>query len=228
MLHNIKRVILSALCWCISLVVFFGTAAISAAAVTTLPSGILIGDESGISVDPHGYYYIDARDLKGGEIITKTITIQNLSQNDNTPEGKILYTISVTTEPISSSGPQDLLDKTQLVLKLDGRVIYTGCVRGDGVPNMIETALELGTYKVGERSILDIILSVDDDLQLFEEKSEADFMWKFYAYRASESTSPKTGLLENHLIYILAFGGIVSFFILLAYNKKKREQETNL
>ena len=225
-MQKIKRMILSALCLCTLIGAFSGTAIINVSAVqTTLPSGVIIGDQDGINVDAHGYYYIDARDLEGGDVIHKTVTIQNLSQNDRTPEGQIPYTISMTAQPLFNRGPEDLLDKTQLVLKLDGRVIYTGRVRGDGIPNMIAQALDLGTYDVGERRTLDITLTVDNDLQLYEEKSEADFKWEFYAYRASASIPPKTGLLETYWMYLLPIGGNLLLFLLLAFMKKKREQK---
>jgi len=224
-LRNIKKWILSALCLCVISAVFSGTALVNAATATDLPSGVLIGDQDGINVDAHGYYYIDARELQPGDVIRKTVTIQNLSQNDRTPEGKIPYTITMTTEPLFSTGPVDLLDKTQLILELDGQTIYSGRVKGDGVPNMIENALALGQYDVGDRRTLDITLTVDSDMQLFEEKSEADFKWKFYAYRATDTDGPKTGLLEEYWMYLLPIGGNLLLFALLSFRKKKREQK---
>jgi len=224
-LRNIKKWILSALCLCVISAVFSGTALVSAATATDLPSGVLIGDHDGINVDAHGYYYIDVRELKPGDVIHKTVTIQNLSQNDYTPEGNIPYTVTMAAEPLFSTGPVDLLDKTQLVLKLDGQTIYSGRVRGDGVPNMIERALELGTYDAGDRRTLDITLTVDSDMQLFEEKSEADFKWKFYAYRATNTDDPKTGLFEAYWTYLLPIGGTLLLFALLGFKKKKREQK---
>jgi hypothetical protein len=232
MLHHLKKVICSVVSLCVLFTVISGSVSVSAAESTTtnLPAGILIGDQDGIHVDAHGYYYIDARGLKPGDVITKTVTLQNLEHNDRTPEGKVPYTLSMTAEPLFSRGPVDLLDATHLTIKLDGRIIYDGTCRGNGNPNMIEKALPLGDYAVGDRRQLDFTLTVDPNMQLFEEKSEADFRWHFYAYRSIETDPPKTGVTAFFEQYgmLIPVALLLSFFALLIPLKKKRDEKARL
>ena len=224
-MYNMKKWLLLVLCLCLVFVAFSGATVLRAAAAVSLPSGVLIGDQDGIRVDAQGNYYIDARGLNPGDVIHKTVTIQNLSQNDSTPEGKVPYMITMTAEALLSQGPVDLLDKVQLVLKLDGRTIYTGRVRGNGAPNMVDRALDLGTYSVGDRRVLDITLTVDPDIKISEKKSEADFKWKFYAYRAYNTDPPKTGLIEDDWMYLLPMAGALFLFVFLVTTKEKRKQK---
>jgi len=101
---------------------------------TNLPLGLLIGDQDGVCVDEHGYYYIDARGLLPGEVLRKVLTIQNLEQNGATPEAGIPYAVSMTSEPLFSTGPIDLLDMVHMTILLEGELVYDGKVRGDGAP----------------------------------------------------------------------------------------------
>lgn len=196
---------------------------ISAAGTTKLPPGILIGDQEGIAVDGNGYYYIDARGLMPGDVIQKVVTIQNLDRSE-TPEAKYPYTITMMTEELFAKGPVDLLDKVQLVLKLDGAVIYEGRSRGDGTPNMTQQPLNLGTYNLGDRKTLDITLTVDADMEINKEKSETDFRWLFYAYRDVPSAPPKTGVLDKYG-YFLPIGGVLLLLAILVPLKKRRDAQ---
>jgi hypothetical protein len=229
-MNRIYKLLLSAWCVCLITTVFSGAAVsagavsgVSQAAQTNLPAGILIGDQDGIYADAHGIYYIDARSLKPGDVIRKTLTLQNLEQNDKTPEGKTPYTLTMTAEPLWNKGPIDLLDSVALNLTLDGKTVYQGPCRGDGTPNMIQKALDLGVYKVGDRHMLEITLTVDPAMPIFEEKSEADFKWHFYAYRAQEDDDVKTGILESYL-YLLPIGGTLLLLTLIIPLKKRRER----
>jgi len=86
-------------------------------------------------------------------------------------------------EPLFSTGPVDLLDAVHLELRQDGKTVYNGRCRGDDGVNMIENALQLGEYKIGDLRILDIKLTVDPNMIAYEDESEAEFKWIFYAYR---------------------------------------------
>ena len=193
-----------------------------AASDTRLPEGFLIGDQDGVNADAYGYYYIDARSLLPGDVIRKTLTIQNLSQSDPTPQGKIPYTLVMTAEPLFSRGPIDLLDTVHLNMQLDGDTVYDGRSRGDGTPDMTIEPLFLGLYGIGDRSTLEITLSVARDMRIHEEKSEADFRWHFYAYRALDEEPAKTGVLENYK-YLLPVGMVVLLFVMLVLLKKRRD-----
>jgi hypothetical protein len=204
-------------------VVFSGTSAL-AAAETKLPPNFLIGDQDGINVDVDGTYMIDARKLQPGDVIKKTLTIQNLEQDDPTPEGSIPYTLTMRAEPLETKGPVNLLDQVQLTIEFDGNVLYQGRVRGDEGVNMIENALQLGVYATGDRKTMNITLRVDDDAIPQPEKSEADFAWHFYAFRAlTRETPPDTGWLGDNAMYLLLFTGMLLACVLMFLKKKRRE-----
>lgn len=196
----------------------------SAAEITELPSGVLIGDSDGIQVDSHGDYYIDVRNLKPGDIISKTITIQNLDQESSSAEAKIPYTVTMMAQKISAEGPLDLFDEVHLTLELEGKVVYEGSCRGDGTPEMIDTPLDLGTYAIGDRKTLEVTLEVSHSMEMHEEISKADFKWTFYAFRMMEEEPPKTGVLEDYK-FLIPIGGVLLLFIIMVPLKKKRDKQ---
>ena len=222
---QLKRGAFAALFLCLLAAMISGMA-VQASAVkeVDLPHGLLIGDQDGIAVDEHGYYYIDARGLLPGEVVRKVLTVQNLEYDNPTPESKVAYIITLAAEPLFSRGPVDLLDKVHMEIKLEGKIIYDGKVRGDGTPNMIETPLDLGTYAIGDRRVLDITLTVAPDMEIHEEKSEADFRWHFYAARIIDSPAPRTGVLDNYG-YLFPVGGVLLLFFLLIPLKKRKDRE---
>jgi hypothetical protein len=228
MLQSIKKLSVLALVICVISAVFSGTAVsyAAAAATTNLPQGFLIGDQDGVHVDEHGVYYIDCRGIEPGQVIHKTLTIQNLEQYDRTPEGSVPYALSMTAEPVMTSGPVDLLD-TRVVMTLDGVTVYTGNLRGDGTPDMNRTALRLGVYGVGDRKTLDITMTVDPDMVLQEEISQADFKWIFYAYRTLDVDPPKTGLLETYWGLLIPIGLTAMLFTFLVLKKRKQQNLLN-
>ncbi|MDR0813720.1 MAG: hypothetical protein LBO63_06965 [Oscillospiraceae bacterium] len=228
MLRKFRKAICSAVSVLVLFSVISGTLTARAAETVTreLPAGILIGDQDGIHVDAHGYYYIDARKLKPGEVIHKIITIENLEYNDPTPEAKIPYVVTMMAEPVMSKGPVDLLN-TRCVIKLDGKIVYDGTVRGDGTPNMNITPLELGKYNLGDRHILDVTLTVDPNAQFGEELSEADFKWIFYAYRSLDVAPPKTGVAAfiDSYGYLIPVAALLLCGVILIPLKKKRDEK---
>jgi len=205
--------------------VISGTAASAApAATTTLPAGILIGDSDGIKADRNGYYYIDARGLKPNDVITKVITIENQAViNDN--DGELPYTLTMSTEPLFANGPEDLLDKVHLTLKLDGRVIYTGPCRGNGEPNIIERELSLGDFRIRDKRTLEATLTVASDLKLSAQKSDAEFKWHFYAFRVKVADAPIMGVLMTKYGYLLPVGGFVILAAVMLPLKKRRDEK---
>jgi len=204
--------------------------AVQAGAVreTQLPQGLLIGDQDGVCVNAHGYYYIDARDLLPGEVVRKVLTIQNLEQRERSAEAGIPFIVSLTAEPLLSTGPIDLLDLVHMTIRLEGELVYDGKVRGDGTPNMIETALPLGEYAIGDRRTLDITLTVASDMRIHEEKSKAEFRWQFYAARIIDSPPPKTGVLDNYGFLLPVGGAMLLCFFLILLKKRKDSEKAGL
>jgi len=209
-MQHIKRLILSVL---LIAAVFSGTAV--SAAATALPPGVLIGDQNGIKVGVDGAYFIDAEDLRAGDVITKRLTILNTES--------YAYDISMTAEPLSETGPLKLLDEVHCTLKLDGAVIYDGRVRGDDGVNMIQNALNLGNYQSGQQRVLDITLTVSPEMKTYWTASDAFFKWNFYGVRKDNSDAPKTGEMQYGL-YVLITAATVTVFVLLLLIGRKRKQ----
>ena len=214
---------------CLVAVAFFGASTGVSAATNTsgggekgLPAGILIGDENGIHVDSNGFHFIDAKGKQPGDVIHKTLTLQNISQNNAAPESNAPFHLSLTVEPLSHKGPVDLFEKVIMTLSLNGKTVYQGPSNGKGSQNIVEKALDLGAFHLGDRKTLAITLTVDPTMQLSEEKSEADFKWRFYAYRAKEEAGPKTGILETYGLF-LPVGCVLLLCAILIPLKKRRD-----
>jgi len=226
---RIKKFFLSALCICLAAVISGSAGAINAAAATDLPPGLLIGDDDGVYVGIDGMYFINAENLMPGDVIKKRLVIQNLDQPGSTPESVIPFKLTIRAEPMSATGPVNLLDCVQLELKLDGTAIFRGAVRGNECEinsenNMIERPLPLGEYKIGDRGVLDITLTVDPEMPLLYETSEAIFKWHFYAWREPEKEDPppKTGL-DDSFFTVLPVCVLLTLSVILVLNKKRRE-----
>jgi len=221
----LKRVALSVLCACLLAAVFSGSAAAEAgpAGTRNLPEGFVIGDQDGIHAKTDGTYCIQAEGLRPGEVVRKIVTIQNLELKSSSPEWEIPWHLSMLAQPGETTGPINLLDRVQLVMKLDGKTVYTGPCRGDGAPNMVANALSLGEYAPGEKRVLDITLTADADWEPGGGRSEALFQWHFYAYRDVDAVPPKTGFAESYGPYA-AIGGCLALCALLFFLKKGRER----
>jgi len=205
--------------------VISGMASSVNATETNLPESFLIGDNVGIHADANGNYYFIAEEVKPGDVITKTLTIHNIETVDSTPESGVPYRITLRMEPISTVGPFDLLD-TRLELKLDGSVIYSGTVRGDGDNGMNARldSLDLGSYAPGNRSTLDIKLTVrsDADPKEWKEISRAEFVWHFIAHRDIKVPVTKTGVTP--MIILSVFVGIFLLLAVLCIIKKLKKK----
>jgi hypothetical protein len=160
--------------------------AVAGATADDLPPGLLISDQDGIRVETGGDYFIDARELRPGEVRVTTLTIRNLERD-------IPFELFMTAEPLGGSGPVDPLDVVQLDLTLEGRRLYHGRVRGDEDVNMVERALNLGLYASGDSRVMTITLTVAADLEAFPVKSRAQIVWHFHAVKNASSDPPKTG-----------------------------------
>jgi len=208
-MQRIKRTVLTIL---LIAAVFSGTAA--GAAATNLPAGMLIGDQNGIHVDAQGEYFISADALEAGDVITKRLTIQNTEPYS--------YKLSMTAEPLEETGPLRLLDEVRCTLKLDGKVLYDGRVRGNDGTDMIRNALDLGTYQTGEQKTLDITLTVNRDMRKYYwTASEAYFKWNFYAAQDTRPDGPKTGETVKNSLYAILPAMALAMGILLLIKRRR-------
>lgn len=216
-MQRFKKWVAFAVCF---LAVISGTA--GSVMAVGLPAGFLIGDQDGISVSADGEYIIYAAGLMPGDVLTKTITIRDLSDG-------LATTLTMHAEPLETSGPIDLLNAIHLTLELvdnTGKVtrLYDGRVRGDEDTDMIRNPLQLGVYNSGDQASLNVRLVVDEDIVPSEEVSVAEVKWIFNAVRKPPPDEPITGIIMQYGVYGLAIGGIAILCFLLVSKKRKDEQ----
>ncbi len=186
-------------------------------AVASFPPGFLIGDTDGIRVTNAGEYYIYATDMEAGDVIKKTLVLTNTE--DST------YSLTMTAKPLFQTGPIELLDKIHLRLILDGEEIYSGRVYGDGGINMIQNALQLGTYSYEDMRTLQIELVLDKTLppSMFMQKSVAEIRWIFYAIKKEEASPPKTGEAVSYLL-ASASAACTAASLFLLWKRRKEDR----
>ena len=217
MLNIKKLVFISALCIAVTL----SGMLTASAAVYNLPPSFLIGDQDGIKVSVDGRYYINVDNLMPGDTINKTLTLRNTEDNQ-------AYKITMTAEPLFTTGPVDLLDRVHLELKLGDNVLYIGRLRGDDDVNMIYNALDLGVYEYGDEAVLHINMTVDSDFDIGWEESVAEFRWHFYAVRDNGTKPPDTGVYIQYSLYIITAAMLITASVLLIiYKIRKNNQLKN-
>ena len=214
MRQHIRKLLCSVL---LIAVVLTSTTAFAGAAETNLPAGMLIGDQDGLRVNSAGEYFIEVDPIEAGDVITKRLLISNMEP--------YAYRLSMTAEPLEETGPLKLLDEVRCTIKIDGKVLYDGRVRGDDGINMISNALDLGTHQGGMQKTMDITLKVNTDMQKYHwTTSEAIFKWNFFAVQDTDSSNVKTGqIVDNALLYLL-LGSLMAIEVLL-FVKKQHEVE---
>jgi|GEM_PF-1093773 len=221
----------------------------TASSERTLPSGVIVTDRNGVRASVEGEYFINASNLYPGDVITKEIVIQNVTE--------FTHDIQIMAQPMSENGPLRLLDEVHLRLEVEGRVIYDGRIRGDqgalGV-NMTTQSLSLGTFASGAQRTLRATLTVNPDMQMFytqltpdegramfdpetgtlnanvvlqNNSSEAYFSWIFYASRGEVlgSQPPQTGEMIRGSLYFAGPAFMLLLGILILIKKRKNRQE---
>ena len=209
-MQRIKRMILSVL---LIAAVLSGTAV--SAAATDLPAGLLISDQDGIHVTRDGEYFINADGLEAGDVITKRLVIHNTEPYS--------FNLSMTAEPLSETGPLRLLNEVRCTLRMDGRTLYDGRVRGDDGIDMIRRALDLGSFRSGDQKTLEITLTVHPEMKAhFWSASEAFFKWHFYAAQDTPIDDVKTGERIKNSLYFILPGIVFAIGILVAVKRRRR------
>jgi len=190
------------------------------AAGLDLPAGMLIGDQNGIRVDTTGDYFIEAEALEPGDVITKRLVINNTEPYS--------YRLVMTAEPLEETGPLKLLDEVRCTIRLDGRVLYDGRIRGDEGGDMVRQALDLGSCPSGAQRTLDITLKVNPEMQKYYwTTSEALITWNFHAVQDTSSGNVKTGEVIDNALLIILLSVLLSIGIVLLIKKRQSEnQET--
>ena len=218
LINPIKKLVFSVL---LIAAVLSGTTAQAQAAAAELPSGVLIGDQNGLTVSADGDYFINADALEAGDVITKTLAIRNLESYS--------YKIFMRAEPLEETGPLHLLNEVKCTLTLDGKVLYDGRVRGDEGINMILESMDLGTYMSGDQRTLEIKLTVNPEMKKYYwTASEAFFKWHFYAARDEKSDKPNTGEAAKNSLYVIFPGMVLAMGILVLIKRRQQAEEIEM
>jgi hypothetical protein len=156
----------------------------------------------------------------------------------------------MTSLPLETSGPLNLLDNMHLRIKLNEALIYEGRLRGDGQPthsypgdnlDFTTAALPLGDYNSGDVSHLYIEIIPDFNhinSKDLPDKSVAEVRWRFDAANISPVNPdkgptdndtnpakgptglPKTGDILRTGLYLVSLLALIATFILSRQLKK--------
>ena len=200
----------------------------------SLPDGVVIGDEAGISASSEGEYYVDLPKVLPGESYEKTITIRSLDIKEP-------FELGLLSNPKSSKGPIDFNKHILLTLTLENKEIYKGSLLGNGQFDWSIQPLVIGTCKYGEDQILKARFDIDKTLtnEDYKEDSQLLYHWTFVAtknqVKPSNSTPkvtekktgklPMTGEEIRNLIYKILSGLLLFLIAILLWKKKKDENE---
>ncbi|MBP1040136.1 cell wall protein [Vagococcus sp. BWB3-3] len=209
---------------------FVGVTSVSAA---TLPPGLVIADDSGLTVSKEGEYFIDMPNVLPGDVYTKEITIRSMDEKDP-------FDIGLRVKKISSNGDIDFNQQVTVKLELEGKEIYQGPLLGNGSFDWTKTSLALGTYRFGTDRVLKATFKVAKDLKAdsYEKESELKYEWQFIATRDDKPIEkpkpdnkkppllrlPQTGEEWRNLIYKVLVGFLLILIALLLWKQKRREQ----
>jgi hypothetical protein len=152
----------------------------------------------------------------------------------------------MTSLPLETTGPLNLLDNMYLRIKLNETLIYEGRLRGDGQAthtypgdnlDFTTAALPLGDYNSGDTSLLSLEIIPDfnhinsADLP---DKSIAEVRWRFDAANISPinpdkgySGLPDTGDIVKMSLYLIALLALIATLILSQQIRKTRKQATD-
>lgn len=169
------------------LVWVFGMGASVSADTEALPSGVIIGDDTGLKVGDDGKYFIEHTDIKPGLTFKKEISISNYSQEEGDFDLKLDMKVS------DSKGKVDLLKAISVRIELEGKLIYEGDLTGTPTGKSAKPPIDLGHYQVGDMRTLIATFRVSNDLPKsdWEKASSADFFWVFYGTRPTVKPKPK-------------------------------------
>ena len=219
-----------------------------AGTVAGLPEKLVVLDDNGNSVSENGEYFFEVQDMTPGELYTKNIQIMNLREDAS-------YHIYFNAQPMSKYGDIDLEEECVLTLYLDDRVVYTGKVTGDGVPDVRDEPLDLGRYGPGESRVLRATIVWNDSgkasgaideghrivdssgVQVVREKTgkthiegEVIFKWIFTAVGDAPTTEEQSGsYIDTGETLTFVFLGLVALAIVvmmvIVVLRKKKEHD---
>lgn len=204
----------------------------------TLPDGVVIGDETGISASSEGEYYVDLPNVLPGESYDKTITIRSLDIKEP-------FELGLLVSPKSAKGAIDFNKHITLTLTLGKKQLYKGPLLGNGTFDWTVQPLIIGNCEYGTDQILKAHFEVDGSLtnEDYKEDSELLYYWTFVATKNVEPPPPPTSStddssskpsgklpmtgeeIRNWIYKVLS--GLLLFLIIILLWKKKKDEEKN-
>ncbi|MGG5343157.1 cell wall protein [Enterococcus sp. AZ192] len=221
----------------VSIMITFNSGTLLAVASQTLPPGLIIGDETGISASSEGEYYVDLPNVLPGESYEKIITIRGLDIKEP-------FELGILVTPDSSKGLIDFNQLITLTLTLDDKVLYQGPLLGNGEFDWTVQPLIIGTCEYGTDQILTARFDVDKNFTAadFKEESQLLYHWTFVATKnqpetltstskepvskekeQSKGMFPLTGEEIRNLIYKILTGLLLVLISILLWKKHKEE-----
>lgn len=231
-----QRIVFLGLCSIVGVIFSLSFNSLVSCASQSLPDGVVIGDEAGISASSEGEYYVDLPKVLPGEIYEKTITIRSLDIKEP-------FELGLLVNPDSSKGPIDFNKHITVTLTLGTKELYKGPLLGNDQFDWTVQPLIIGTCKYGNDQILKARFEVDKLLtnEDYEEDSQLLYHWTFVATKnqpePSTSSSlptkeikkgklPMTGEEIRNLIYKI-LSGLLLFLIVILLLKKKKDEENS-
>lgn len=229
-----KRLLLLVLCSLYGAYITFTSGTLLAVASQTLPPGVVIGDDAGISASSKGEYYVDLPNVLPGESYKKTITIRSMDVKEP-------FELGILVKPKAAKGVIDFNKQIILTLSVDGKKLYSGPLLGNGESDWATQPLIVGTCEYGKDQILTAVFEVDKNLTLadYKEESQLLYHWTFIATKnqpevsdTSSVSSPKskakgifpmTGEEIKNMLYKILAGLLLILIAILLWKKRKEE-----
>lgn len=167
------------------------TEPLEAFAASSLPSGVVIGDDSGLYATSEGEYFIDIPEVVAGESYEKEITIRCLDVKEP-------FELGLLVNKVSSKGSVDFNKYMTMTLTLDDKQLYKGPLLGDGKTDWSLEPLSLGICKYGTDHFLKVHFEMAKGMSIetFKEDSELLFHWTFVATRNQTTPTEPTSSSE--------------------------------
>lgn len=180
----IRRIIVIVCTFLISLLFLLTPEALQSFAATSLPSGVVIGDDSGVYATSEGEYFVDIPKAVAGESYVKEITIRSLDVEEP-------FELGLLVDKVSSKGSMDFNEHMTMTLTMDGDELYRGPVLGNDKTDWTVEPLVLCICDYGTDHILEARFEMADGLSIenFKEASELLFAWTFVATKNQPSPS---------------------------------------
>lgn len=148
----------------------------------TPPNVQLLGDANGLVHIPEDDLFLHFSNMLPGDSISRTLIIKNNYKDS--------YEIFLKAKNVSSEEEYDLLDKLDLEIKYNDKIIYKGPISGE---NKLTQDISLGIFKPSQQATLVAQVILDGPSTGNEYKNKCvQVDWVFTAIKSYESTNPPT------------------------------------